>query len=108
MKEKRLLEQVSDIYIFLIIILFPLIVDKNGFFHILECKWNAYVMITTTYIITNILIVLYYKWIKKKSILKKEKISIIQWLAILFLIVNILSYLVSPFRKNYNLFGVLI
>ena len=103
MKEKRLLEQVSDIYIFLIIILFPLIVDKTGFFHILECKWNAYVMITTTYIITNILIVLYYKWIKKKSILKKEKISIIQWLAILFLIVNILSYLVSPFRKNYNL-----
>ena len=33
-KEKRILELISELYIFIIIILFPIMVDKTGFFHI--------------------------------------------------------------------------
>ena len=59
-KETLLLELVSDIFIFVMILLFPLVVDKTGFFHILECKWNYYVTITSFYLLTNIFIILYY------------------------------------------------
>ena len=57
-KEKRILELLSELYIFIIIILFPIMVDKTGFFHILECKWNYFVIISSSYISLNILIIL--------------------------------------------------
>ena len=34
-KEQKILEIVSDIFIFILILIFPLIIDKTGFFHIL-------------------------------------------------------------------------
>ncbi len=103
-KEKSLLEIVTDIYIFAIIIIFPLMVDKTGFFHILECKWYSFVSIATLYIVSNILIVLYFLIFKKVNIFKKKKISIIEWLAIAFLLINIISCFLSPFFKDYDLF----
>ena len=103
-KEKRILELISELYIFIIIILFPIMVDKTGFFHILECKWNYFVIISSSYISLNILIILYYLIIKKANYLRYIKFSIVQWTAIAFLCVNILSCLTSPFLKSYNLF----
>ena len=58
-KEKRILELISELYIFTIIILFPIMVDKTGFFHILECKWNYFVIISSSYISLNIIIILF-------------------------------------------------
>ena len=58
-KEKKILELISELYIFIIIILFPIMVDKTGFFHILECKWNYFVIISSSYISLNVLIILY-------------------------------------------------
>ena len=70
-KEKRILELISELYIFTIIILFPIMVDKTGFFHILECKWNYFVIISSSYISLNILIILYYVIIKKQELTLK-------------------------------------
>ena len=100
--KNRILEIITNIYIFLIIVIFPLIVDKTGFFKILECKWRSYVGITTTYILSTIGIIIYYL-IKNKTNICKKKITIIEWSAIIFLIANILSYLFSPYLGNYNL-----
>ncbi len=103
-KEKKILELISELYIFIIIILFPIMVDKTGFFHILECKWNYFVIISSSYISLNVLIILYYLIIKKANYLRYIKLSIVQWTAIAFLGINILSCLTSPFLKSYNLF----
>ena len=103
-KEKTILEVLADIYIFITILVFPLIVDKTGFFHILECKWYSYVTIATTYIVVNIVVILYFLLFKKTNVFKKSKLSIIQWLAIIFLAVNVLSCFISPFFSKYNLF----
>lgn len=103
-KEKTILEKIADIYIFIMILLFPLIVDKTGFFHILECKWRAYASIAGTYFLLNIFIILYFMIFKKANIFRSNELSIIQWLAIAFLGVNILSCFTSPFFGKYNLF----
>ena len=106
MKKKKetpkILELVTDIYIFLIIIIFPLIVDKTGFFKILECKWKSYVIITSIYIISVILINLYYL-IYHKIKLYSHKLTTPSKIAILFLVSNILSFLFSPYLKTHNL-----
>jgi hypothetical protein len=83
-EEKNILESISDIYVFLMIILFPLIVDKTGFFHILECKWNSFVTIGSIYIISCLLIVLYYLAFKKVWFFNKRKLSKAEIIAIVF------------------------
>ena len=103
-KEKIILETLADIYIFIMILVFPLIVDKTGFFHILECKWHSYVMIATTYILANIFVILYFLIVKKINYLKKIKFVVVQWLAVGFLAINVLSCFMSPFFKKYDLF----
>ena len=103
-KEETILEAFADIYIFTLIILFPLIVDKTGFFHILECKWYAFVTIATTYIVLNLLTILYFLLFKKVNYFKKHKVGLIEWLVIAFLFINILSCFTSPFFNKYNLF----
>ena len=103
-KEKTILEVIADIYIFAMILVFPLIVDKTGFFHILECKWYSYVTIATTYIGINILVIFYFLIFKKTNIFKITKFTIVQWLAVGFLAVNVISCFISPFFNKYDLF----
>ncbi len=94
----------TEIYIFMIIIVFPLIVDSSGFFHILECKWYAFLVISCTYIVAVLLVFLYFLIFKKINYFKRKKISKIQWIAIIFLLINIVSSFISPYFKNHNLF----
>lgn len=103
-KEKKILEVISDIFIFTMLLIFPFIVDKTGFFNILECKWYSFVSIATTYVVINIMVILYYLFFKKVNIFKNKKFTIIQWLALSFLLVNTISCFISPFFKDYNLF----
>lgn len=103
-KEKTILEVISDIFIFIMILIFPLMVDSTGFFHILECKWYSFIIISGSYIGISIVVFLYFLIIKKINYFKNIKLSIIQWLAILFLIVNVISCFASPFFKSYDLF----
>ena len=102
-KAKSILEKITDLYVFLIIVIFPLIVDKTGFFHILECKWYSFVTISSLYFLLIIGVYFYYLLFKKENALKNWKPSKIQWLAIIFLLINIISCFISPFFKNYNL-----
>ena len=99
---KNKLELITNIYIFLMILVFPLIVDKTGFFRILECKWKSFIIITSIYIIGIIIVNLYYLLFHKIKLYNK-RLSIIEWSAILFLIINVLSYLFSPYRGTHNL-----
>lgn len=41
-KKRNILDKLTEIYIFTIIIIFPLIVDSTGFFKILECKYRPF------------------------------------------------------------------
>ena len=103
-QEYKILEVIADIYIFVMILLFPLMVDKTGFFHILEFKWNAYIIISSSYVLINFLIILYYLFFKKVNFFKNIKISVIQWFAIGFLGINVLSAFLSPFINYHNYF----
>ncbi len=103
-KESIILDLISEIYITIMIILFPLLVDETGFFHILECKWHSYLVIGSVYLISIIGVLLYFGILKKVNYLKKIKFSAVQWLAIAFLGINIVSCFCSPFFKEYNLF----
>ena len=96
----NILTKITDIYILIIIVLFPLMVDRTGFFKILECKYRCFVTISSIYILLETIIYIY-QLIKKKE--KIKKLTLIQKLSILFLICNIISYLLSPYLKNYNL-----
>ena len=103
-REKKILEILSEIYIFLLIIVFPLIVDKTGFFNILECKWYSYILIASTYIFLNIVVILHFLIFEKTNIFKDIKLKWIHWLAIGYLGINIISCFCSPFFIDYNLF----
>ena len=103
-KEQIILETRSYIYIFLLILVFPLIVDKTGFFHILECKWYSYITICIMYLVVSTIVLLYFRIFKGTNYFKNTKLSIIQKLAIAFLIVNIVSCFASPFFKTHDLY----
>ena len=97
---------ITEIYIICAIIIYPLIVDNTGFFNILECKWNAYFYIMIGYISAIVILFLYFIIFKHINLLKNIKFTIVQLFIILFLLINIISTLFSPF-KNYDLlYGV--
>lgn len=103
-KEEIILDVLSEVYIAMMILLFPLLVDKTGFFRILECKWHSYLIIGCVYLLAVIGVLLYFWIFKKVNYFKRVKFSIVQWLAIAFLGVNVISCFASPFFKDYNLF----
>jgi len=98
-----ILNKITDIYIFMIIVLFPLLVDKTGFLKIFDFKYKCFVCIASIYLISCTLIVIY-NLIRKNNILKDKKIRKIQLLGLFFLILNIISYFSSPYFKMYDLF----
>ena len=102
--EKNILNIITEIYIICIIILFPLIVDKTGFFKILECKYQFYTTISIGYILAIITTSIILLICKKTEVLKQIKITKIQIAVLVFWIVNIISCFVSPYFDKYNLF----
>lgn len=103
-KEEIILDLLSEFYITIMILLFPLLVDKTGFFKILECKWYSYLVIGGTYLIAIIGVLLYFLIFKKVNYFKQIKLSAVQWLALAFFGINAISCFLSPFFKDYNLF----
>lgn len=96
--------RITEIFVFLIIVIFPLIVDSTGFFKILECKYRAFVGITVAYIFTVIITALYFYLFKKVNITRNIKIDNIKIAASVFLIINIISLIASPYLRKYNLY----
>ena len=103
-KEKNILAKITEVYIVVMIMLFPLLVDSTGFFRILEAKYSYFLIINTIYISVLFITILYYWYFKNTNIFKEIRIHKIQWAVIVFLIINIISTILSPFLKEYNLF----
>ena len=103
-KEKNILAKITEVYIVVMIMLFPLLVNSTGFFRILEAKYSYFLIINTIYISVLFITILYYWFFKNTNIFKEIRIHKIQWAVIVFLIINIISTILSPFLKEYNLF----
>ena len=103
-KEKNILAKITEVYIIVMVMLFPLLVDSTGFFRILEAKYSYFLIINTIYISVLFVIILYYWLFRNTNIFKEIKLHKIQWAVIVFLVINIISTILSPFLKEYNLF----
>lgn len=102
-KRNNLLEKLTELYIFIIIVIFPLCVDSTGFFKILECKYKCYLIIAITYIAISLTAIIYYYIFHKIRPFKNIKLSKVQYVVIAFWGINIISCVLSPYRKKYNL-----
>ena len=98
-----LLDKFTEIYIFIIIIIFPLWVDSTGFFRILECKYRAYLIIAIMYIVLSLIILIYYYIFHKVKVFCNLKLSKVQYTVIAFWVINIVSCIFSPYFSKYNL-----
>lgn len=103
-RRNNLLDKLTEIYIFMIIVIFPLCVDKTGFFRILECKYRIYLGMSVGYIAITIITIIYYYIFHKVNNIKNIKISKVQCAVIAFWIVNVISCIFSDYWKKYNLF----
>ena len=103
-KEKNILAKITEVYIIVMVMLFPLLVDSTGFFRILEAKYSYFLNINTIYISVLFVMILYYWLFRNTNIFNEIKLHKIQWAVIVFLIINIISTILSPFLKEYNLF----
>ena len=103
-KEKNILAKITEVYIIVMVMLFPLLVDSTGFFRILEAKYSYFLIINTIYISVLFVMILYYWLFRNTNIFNEIKLHKIQWAVIVFLIINIISTILSPFFKEYNLF----
>lgn len=104
--EKKLLNILAEIYFLIIILLYPLVVDKTGFFHILEFKWHFYLSISVIYILLNILVITYSFFFNNINIFKYVDIKKSHYFLFIFLIINVISYFLSPFKEYDLLVGV--
>lgn len=103
-KEKTILEILSELYIIAIILFFPLMINKTGYFKILECKWHSYLIISSIYLTSIIGVLTYFFIIKKINYFKTKKLNKIQIFLLIYIMINIISCLISPYYKSYNLF----
>ena len=90
-KEKNILSKITEIYIIVMVMIFPLCVDSTGFFRILEAKYSYFLIINAIYISAIIITIFYYLLFKKTNIFKEIKFHKIQWAVVGFLIINIIS-----------------
>lgn len=100
--EKRILSTITEIYIIFLLIFFPILINQNGYEKILEIKYCSYISITVIYLVINILVFLYFLIVKKINYFKNYKFNKIHFFVLIFLIVNIIATILSPY-KNYNL-----
>ena len=48
-KEKNILSKITESYIIVMVMIFPLCVDSTGFFRILEAKYSYFLIINAIY-----------------------------------------------------------
>ena len=97
----KYLNRITSIYLYIIILVFPLVIGINGYNDILEVKWNFYVYISAIYmlilLITTLVLI-----INHNISINDFNFKIYHILAIIYLIVLILSNVLSQY-KDYNL-----
>ena len=101
--KNKFLSKLTDIYVFFLIVIFPLIIDKTGYFNILNCKWKALVLGFIMYISIVIIYFFGYYFKRKINLLKQIKLNKIHKSIIILIIVYILSTIFSPYLLKHNL-----
>ena len=102
--KQNLFSLLTEIYVAIIVIIYPLIVDSTGFFKILECKYRYFVLISVTYVALMLILVIYNAIFDKDNIKKSVKFGKVQIAILAFLFLNVISCMLSPYFKEYNLF----
>ena len=98
----KVLNKLTNIYMGILIIIFPLIVDSKGYENILEVKYYAFILIVVSFLLISIIIYFYELIIKGNNILKDYKLTILDYLVLIYLLVNIISTILSPYN-DFNL-----
>lgn len=99
---RKTLNYISEIYIFIMILLFPFVIDKNRYFNILECKYDFYFFITTLYLIINSIVCIFYNFkIREKY---DYKLVNIHFIALVLFLEIIISTFHSPYLHTHNFF----
>lgn len=102
--KQNLFSLLTEIYVAIIVIIYPLIVDSTGFFKILECKYRYFVFIASTYIALMVILVIYNMIFDNDKLKESVKFGKVQLTILVFLLLNIISCMLSPYFKEYNLF----
>ena len=98
----KLLNKITNMYLYLLFIIFVLSIDKTGYHDILNFKWNIYVYTTAVYILI-ILIITMIKIINKSISIKEFKFNKVYIFALIYIFAMIISCVLSPYR-NTNLY----
>ena len=101
--KQNIFSLLTEIYVVVIVVIYPLIVDKTGFFKILECKYRYFVFIASTYIALMLILVIYNMIFDKDKLKESVKFGKVQLTILVFLLLNIISCILSPYFKDYNL-----
>lgn len=97
----KLLNKITNVYLYFILIIFVLVMDNSEYTNILNFKWDIYVYGSVIYIIIMLIITLL-KIINKSIDIKQISLNKVYIFALIYLMVIIISTLLSPY-KNYNL-----
>ena len=97
-----LFQIIVNIYLVIIFLCFGLIVSNKGYANILEIRYYSFIFVTITFLIALIIAYFYELLMKNKNFFHKYKLSLAQKLGCLYLLINILSCIFSPY-KSYDL-----
>ena len=102
--QSKILNIITEVFIAIMIMIFPFVVDKNGFFKILEVKWYTHLTIVIAYFSVVLSVLVYFGIYKRQNYFKNIKLSKAQIAIIVYMIVATISCLASPFFSKYDLF----
>lgn len=97
----NILNKISTIYITILIIVFPLLVGPYGYENILEIKYYSFIFLSLLYFLIITIFYAYDRIINDNKKLK-IKLTILDYLVLIYYLINIISLVLSPY-KEYNL-----
>ena len=98
----KLLNIITNIYLYFIFVIFILLIDNTGYYNILEFKWNIYIYVSVIYILV-IFIISIFRILNHSIIINEIHLSKIHLFALAYIFIIIISCLLSPY-KGYNIF----
>ncbi len=100
----KLLNKITNMYLYFILVVFILLIDNTGYYNILKFKWNIYVYTSVIYILV-ILLIIVFKILNHSISIKEFKFNKVYAFALIYVFSLILSCLFSPYKNNNFLIG---
>ena len=100
----KLLNKITNIYLYFVLVVFILLMDNTGYYNILKVKWNIYVYTSVIYIVV-ILLIIAFKILNHSISIKEFKFNKVYAFALIYVFSLILSCLFSPYKNNNFLIG---